>query len=86
MNISFSNGYNLLIICKMREINVIENTEPISVIPLYTTGGTTLHAVWKQKKLTWYVIEPGNEKNVIDVLTPLQFHEAIQNEKYSLQL
>ena len=68
----------------MREIFVIENTKPISVIPLSTTGGTTLHAVWKQKKLTWYVIEPGNEKNVIDVLTPRQFHEAIQNGKYSL--
>jgi hypothetical protein len=34
----------------------------------------------------WYIFEPGSEKNVIDVLTPSQFHEAIQNGKYSLQM
>lgn len=37
------------------------NTGPISVIPLSTTGGTTLNAVWKQRKDTWYVVEPGSE-------------------------
>jgi hypothetical protein len=70
----------------MREIYVIESTKSTSVIPLSTTGGTTLHAVWKKKKLTWYVVEPGSEKKVVDVLTPRQFHEAIQNGRYSLQL
>ena len=33
----------------------------------------------------WYVVEPGNEKNVIDVLTPSQFLEAIENGKYSFK-
>jgi hypothetical protein len=69
----------------MRNVYVNENIDPISVIPLSTTGGTILEAVWKQRKGTWYVVESGNEKNVIDVLTPLQFHEAIENGKYSFK-
>lgn len=69
----------------MRDIYVNESADPISVIPLSTTGGTALNAVWKQKKDTWYVVEPGNEKNIIDALTPRQFNEAIQNGKYSLR-
>ena len=56
----------------------------ISVIPLSTTGGTTLDAVWKQKKHTCYVVESGSG-NIKDVLTPRKFHEAIQNRKYSLK-
>ena len=62
----------------------VRNT--VSIIPVSTTGGITLDAVWKQKKHTWYVIEPGSEKNIKDVPTPRQFHEAIQNGKYSLRL
>jgi hypothetical protein len=58
----------------------VRNT--ISVIPVSTTGGTTLDAVWKQKKQAWYVIEPGSG-NIKDVLTPRKFHEAIQKGKYS---
>ena len=27
----------------------------------------------------------GSKKNVIDVLTPRQYHEAIENRKYSLK-
>ena len=54
----------------MRSIYVNESSDPISVIPLSTTDGTTLNAVWKQRKDMWYVGEPGSEKNVIDVLTP----------------
>ena len=42
-----------------------ESSDPISVIPLSTTGGTTLNAVWKQRKDMWYVVEPGSEKNVV---------------------
>ena len=42
-----------------------ESSDPISVIPLPTTGGTTLNAVWKQWKDMWYVVEPGSKKNVI---------------------
>ena len=42
-----------------------ESSDPISEIPLSTTGGTTLNAVWRQRKGSWYVIESGNEKNVI---------------------
>ncbi|MFZ0554056.1 MAG: hypothetical protein WAM26_02080 [Nitrososphaeraceae archaeon] len=49
----------------MRNIYVNVSSDPISVIPLSTTVGTTLDAVWKQRKYTWYVVEPGNEKNVI---------------------
>jgi hypothetical protein len=69
----------------MRNIYVNESSDPISVIPLSTTSGSTLNAVWKHRKGTWYVVEPGNEKNVIDVLTPSQFHEAIENGKYSFK-
>ena len=48
------------------------STGPISVILLTTTDGTTLNAVWKQKKDKWFVIKPGNKNNVIDVLaTPI---------------
>ena len=49
----------------MRNIYVNESSDPISVIPLSTTGRTTLNVVWKQRKYTWYVVEPGSEKNVI---------------------
>jgi hypothetical protein len=67
----------------MRNIYVNESNDPVSVIPLSTNGGITLNAVWKQTKDTWYVVEPGDEKNVIDMLTPRQFQEAIENGKYS---
>jgi hypothetical protein len=69
----------------MRNIYVNESSDPISVIPLYTTGGRTLNAIWKQRRGTWYVVELANEKNVIDVLTPRQFDEAIENGKYSFK-
>jgi hypothetical protein len=50
----------------MRNIYVNESSDPISVIPLFTTGGTTtLNAVWKQRKNMWYVAVPGSKKNVI---------------------
>ena len=49
----------------MRNIFVNESSDPISVIPLSKTGGTTLNAVWKLRKDVWYVVEPGSKKNVI---------------------
>ena len=55
-----------------------ENSDPISAIPLSTPGGTTLNAVWKQGKDTWYVVKPWSEKNLIEALTQRQFHEALQ--------
>lgn len=64
---------------------VNESSDPVSVIPLSTNDGITLNAVWKRRKITWYVVEPGNEKNVIDMLTPRQFQEAIENGKYSFK-
>ena len=63
----------------MRNIYVNESTNPIREIPLSTTGGIALIAVWKQRKDTWYVVKPWSEKNIIEALTPRQFHEAIQN-------
>ncbi len=69
----------------MRDVYVNESTTPISIILLSTPSGTTVNAIWKQRKDMWYVVESGNEKNVIDVLTPRQFHEAIQDGKYSLR-
>jgi hypothetical protein len=69
----------------MRDVYVNESTNSISIILLSTPSGTTVNAIWKQRKDMWYVVESGNEKNVIDVLTPRQFHEAIQNGKYSLR-
>jgi hypothetical protein len=66
--------------------NLYESSnEPISVISLSTTDGVTLNAVWKKRKDAWYIVEPGNETNVIDVLTPRQFHEAIENGRYSFK-
>jgi hypothetical protein len=69
----------------MRDVYVNESTNPISIILLSTPSGTTVNAIWKQRKDMWYVVESGNEKNVIDVLTPRRFHEAIQIGKYSLR-
>ena len=71
---------------KMRD-NIYRNDSSgqISVINLSTTGGGTLNAVWKQRKEMWYVVDSGSKKDVIDVLTPRQFQEAIENGKYSLK-
>jgi hypothetical protein len=69
----------------MRNMYVNQSRNPVSVIPLSTNSGITLNAVWKQRKDTWYVVEPGNEKNIIDMLTPRQFQEAIENGKYSFK-
>lgn len=70
----------------MKNLYVYESSnEPISVILLSTTDGVTLNAVWKKRKDSWYIVEPGNETNVIDVLTPRQFHEAIENGRYSFK-
>ena len=69
----------------MRDVYVNESTNPISIILLSTPSGTTVNAIWKQRKDMWYVVESGDEKNIIDVLTPRQFHEAIQNGKYSIR-
>ena len=70
----------------MKNLYVYESSnEPISVISLSTTEGVTLNAVWKKRKDAWYIVEPGNETNVIDVLTPRQFHEAIENGRYSFK-
>ena len=33
----------------------------------------------------WYIFDSGSEKNIIDVLAPSQFDEAIKNKKYSLK-
>jgi hypothetical protein len=66
------------------EISIFDES-PINVILLSTNDGTTLNAIWKQRKNTWYVVESGNEKNLIDILTPHQFDEAIRNGKYALQ-
>jgi hypothetical protein len=60
----------------MREIYVNESTNPIGVIPLSTNSGITLNGVWKHRKGLWYVVESAIEKNIVDRLTPRQFHEA----------
>ena len=49
----------------MRNIYVNKSSDPISVIPLSTTRGTTMNGVWKQRKDMWYVVEEGSKKNVI---------------------
>lgn len=43
-----------------------------------TNVGIALNAVWKQRKAMWYVVESAIEKNIVDRLTPRQFHEAIE--------
>ena len=58
---------------------------PRNVIALSTTTGTRLNAIWKRKTDRWYIVEEGNERNpnnVVDILTPRQFQEAIENGKY----
>jgi hypothetical protein len=70
----------------MKNLYVYESSnEPISVISLSMTDGVTLDAVWKKRKNVWYIVEQGNETNVVDVLTPRQFHEAIENGRYSFK-
>jgi hypothetical protein len=69
----------------MREIYVNGISNPINIILLSTSGGAALNAVWKLRKGMWYIVEPTNEKNIVDRLTPRQFHEAIQNGRYSLR-
>jgi hypothetical protein len=54
-----------------------------SVVALSTTAGAKLYAMWKQKKDRWHIVEARNERNtdnvlVVDVLTPLQFQDAIE--------
>jgi hypothetical protein len=39
----------------------------------------------KHRKGMWYVVESAIEKNIVDRLTPSQFHEAIENRKYLLK-
>ena len=68
----------------MRDIYGNESTNPISV-QLLSDSGTTLIGIWKERKNLWYIFEPGSEKNVIDVFSPSQFDEAIQNKMYSLK-
>ena len=63
----------------MRNIYVNERTNPIRDIPLSTTGGIALIAVGKQRKDSLHVVKPWSEKNVIEALTPRQFHEAFGN-------
>lgn len=68
----------------MRDIYVNESTSPVSV-QLSANSGTILIGILKKRKNMWYIIKPGSEKNVIDVLTPSQFDEAIKTKKYSLK-
>ena len=62
-----------------------ESSGPTNVVQLSTDSGTTLIGVWKRRKSIWYIVKLENKKIVIDILTPLQFDEAIQNKKYSLK-
>jgi hypothetical protein len=68
----------------MRDIYVDERANPISV-QLSANNGTTLIGIWKKRKNMWFIFELGSEENVLDVLSPRQFDEAIQNKKYSLK-
>jgi hypothetical protein len=63
----------------MRDTYVNESSNQISV-QLSTNSETILFGVWKKKKNLWYIFESGHEKNVIDMLSPRQFDEAIQNK------
>jgi hypothetical protein len=68
----------------MRDTYVNESSNQISV-QLSTNSETILFGVWNKKKNLWYIFESGNEKNVIDILSPRQFDEAIHDKKYSLR-
>jgi hypothetical protein len=74
----------VVVIYKMRDIYVNESTGPVSV-QLAANSGTILIGIWKKRKNMWCIFEPGSEMNIIDVLTPSQFDEAIKNKKYSLK-
>ena len=59
--------------------------EQRSVIVLSTTAGAKLYTVWKQKKDRWHIVEARKERNpgnVVDVLTPHQFQNAIEKGYY----
>jgi hypothetical protein len=65
----------------MRELYLYESEEPIRVIPLSTSDRVALNAVWKQRKGKWHIVEPLNNKIIVERLTPREFHEALQNVK-----
>ncbi len=67
----------------MRDIYVNESTNPS--VQLSANSGTILIGIWKKRKNMWYILDSGSEKNIIEVLTPTQFDEAIKNKKYSLK-
>jgi hypothetical protein len=56
------------------------DTGPSNVITLSTTAGVRLNAIWKQRKDKWYIVDLWN--NVVDILTPRQFQDAVENGKY----
>ena len=56
------------------------DTGPSNVIALSTAAGVRLNAIWKQRKDKWYIVDLGD--NVVDILTPRQFQDAVENRKY----
>ena len=70
---------------RFRNIYVNWSTRPTNVVQLSTDSESTVIGIWKQRKNLWYIAKPESKKNVIDVLKPQQFDEAIQNKKYSLR-
>jgi hypothetical protein len=61
---------------------------PRNVIVLSTAAGTGLNAIWKLKKDRWYIVESEDDRNQnseVDILTPRQFQDAVENRKYSFK-
>ena len=62
--------------------------KPRNVIGLTTANGIKLNAIWKGSKSKWYIFESdteGKSNNIISVLTPSQFQDAIDNAEYSFE-
>jgi hypothetical protein len=57
-----------------------KDTGPNNVIALSTGAGVRLNAIWKQRKEKWYIVDLGDK--VVDILTPRQFQDAVDNRKY----
>lgn len=62
-----------------------DGTGPRKIIKLSARAGGRFKAIWRYEKDKWYIIEPGNErnlKNAVEIFTPRQLQDAIENRKY----
>ena len=65
----------------------MELEQPRNVILLTTPTGSKVSAIWKRTKDRWYIMESttGDTRKPLEILTPRQFQDAIDNKEYTLE-